>query len=226
MYTLHIANKNYSSWSLRPWVLMQALSIPFEEILHRFGEEDFKTFSPTGMVPCLYDETTENKIVIWDSLAIIDHLAESHDNIYPADVSARAWSRSACAEMHSGFTEIRNTCSMSCGVRVTLSQPTVALKKDITRLETLWCEGLEKFGGPFLAGSEFSAVDAMYAPVVFRIQTYGLVVNDRANEYIKTMLAHPAMTLWYQQALEEDFREQAHEEWVDSVGVVEKDFRK
>ncbi|MGH1471973.1 MAG: glutathione S-transferase [Cellvibrionaceae bacterium] len=225
MYTLHIANKNYSSWSLRPWVLMRALNISFEGVLHKFGEEDFKTFSPAATVPCLYDEESQEKIILWDSLAIIEYLSEEHKNIYPESKTARAWSRSACAEMHSGFSGIRNVCSMSCGVRVTLHKETPELLKDIARLDTLWSEGINKFGGPYLAGKEFSAADAMYSPVVFRVQTYGLKLSDISQAYIKTMLAHPAMKEWYEAALNENFREKAHEEWTRNTGTTEKDFR-
>ncbi len=225
MYTLHIANKNYSSWSLRPWVLMKALNIPFEEVLHKFGEENFKTFSPTATVPCLYDETNNEKLILWDSLAIIDHLSEEYKKIYPENKAARAWSRSACAEMHSGFTGVRNTCSMSCGVRVKLHEEAPELLKDIARLDTLWKEGVNKFGGPYLAGKEFSAVDAMYAPVVFRVQTYGLKISDISQTYVETMLAHPAMKEWYEASLNENFREKAHEEWISDAGIVEIDYR-
>ncbi len=225
MYTLHIANKNYSSWSLRPWLLMKALNIPFKEELHKFGEEDFKQFSPTGTVPCLYDETRNETLIIWDSLAIVDHLAETHKNIWPENEKARAWSRSACAEMHSGFTGIRNTCSMSCGVRVKLHEETPDLLKDIARLNALWNEGLSTFGGPYLAGAHFTAVDSLYAPIVFRVQTYGLTLKDAAKNYVELMLAHPAMKEWYKDGINEDFQEQAHEEWIYNAGVVEKDLR-
>jgi len=206
---------------------MKALNIPFEEVLHKFGEEDFKQFSPTGTVPCLYEEIKSKKesLILWDSLAIVDHLSETYKNIWPNDKAARAWSRSACAEMHSGFTGIRNACSMSCGVRVKLKEQTPALLKDIARLEELWEEGLNQFGGPFLAGKNFSAVDAMFAPVVFRIQTYGLTLSDTAQNYIETILSHSAVKEWYDAAISEDFQELAHEEWINNAGTIERDFR-
>src|ERR1700748_212059 len=119
MYTLHIANKNYSSWSLRSWVLMRELGIAFNERLTVFdgaGNAAFRSFSPTGKVPCL----TDGDITVWDSLAIAEYLAERHPGVWPSAPAARAWARSAAAEMHSGFGELRNRCSMTCGLRVKL----------------------------------------------------------------------------------------------------------
>ena len=122
MYTLYIGNKNYSSWSLRPWVLMRALSIPFEERLVPFEEGSnwnrFRAFSPNGRVPCLHDGTK----VIWDSLAITEYLAERHAGVWPGDVDVRAWARSVAGEMHSGFAELRNRCTMNCGLRIRLGE--------------------------------------------------------------------------------------------------------
>jgi glutathione S-transferase len=176
MYTLHVANKNYSSWSLRPWVLLSELGIPFEERLSPFlpgsgsSWADFRAFSPTGRVPCLHDGDE----VVWDSLAIAEYLAERHAGVWPPDARARAWARCAAAEMHAGFATLRNDCTMNCGVRVRLHGVSASLQKDLARLGELWNEGLQRFGGPFLAGRSFGAVDAFYAPVAFRIQTYGL----------------------------------------------------
>ncbi|MEQ9886522.1 glutathione S-transferase family protein [Pectobacterium zantedeschiae] len=225
MYQLYIANKNYSSWSLRPWVLLKTLSIPFEEKLVAFSpgmaQPAFKAFSPTAKVPCLIDgETT-----VWDSLAITEYLAEQHPGVWPADAKTRAWARSAAAEMHSGFTALRNTCSMSCGVRVKLNEISPALSSDITRISELWQEGLTRFGGPFLAGKQFSAVDAFFAPVVFRIKTYQLPVSPEAETYCDHLLAQPAMQRWLQDALAETWREDAHDEEVKKAGEVIADLR-
>ncbi|MEQ9900659.1 glutathione S-transferase family protein [Pectobacterium punjabense] len=225
MYQLYIANKNYSSWSLRPWVLLKTLSIPFEEKQVVFApgmaQPAFKAFSPTAKVPCLIDgETT-----VWDSLAITEYLAEQHPDIWPADAKTRAWARCAAAEMHSGFTTLRNTCAMSCGVRVKLNEISPALSSDITRISELWQEGLTRFGGPFLAGKQFSAVDAFFAPVVFRIKTYQLTVSLEAAAYCEHLLALPAMQQWLQDALAETWREAAHEEEVTNAGEVVEDFR-
>jgi len=151
---LYIANKNYSSWSLRPWVLMKTVGLPFEESLHPFpvngGPTGFDAFSPTSKVPVLVD----GEHSIWDSLAITEYLAEQHPSIWPEDKTARAWARSAAAEMHSGFANLRHICAMSCGVRVALHQPAPAgLLADLKRLQTLWTDGLQRFGGPFLLAS-------------------------------------------------------------------------
>ncbi|MBA5600097.1 glutathione S-transferase family protein [Pectobacterium aroidearum] len=225
MYQLYIANKNYSSWSLRPWVLLKTLSIPFEEKLVAFApgmaQPAFKAFSPTAKVPCLLDgETT-----VWDSLAITEYLAEQHPGVWPADAKTRAWARCAAAEMHSGFTALRNTCSMSCGVRVKMDEISPALSNDINRIGELWQEGLTRFGGPFLAGKQFSAVDAFFAPVVFRIKTYQLPVSPEAAAYCDHLLAQPAMQRWLQDALAETWREDEHEEEVKKAGEVIEDLR-
>src|SRR5690606_22390038 len=180
MYTLYIGNKNYSSWSLRPWVLMRALSISFEEKLIQFPGGDsydfFRRVSPNGRVPCLVDGDTP----VWDSLAIVEYLAERHASVWASDTRARAWSRSAAAEMHSSFGALRNICGMNCGIRVALRERPPALERDLARIGELWNEGLSRFGGPFLAGGGVTAVDAFYAPVVFRAQTYGLEFGGEA----------------------------------------------
>ncbi|MCK9381664.1 MAG: glutathione S-transferase family protein [Sulfuritalea sp.] len=221
MYILHIANKNYSSWSLRPWVLMRALDIPFSERLHRFGAETFTDFSPSGKVPCLVDIAT----VVWDSLAITEYLAEDHSGVWPADTAARAWARCAAAEMHSGFANLRSQHGMNVGVRVAVTQRSPELLADIARIERLWNEGLRRFGGPFLAGLEFCAVDAFFAPVVYRFRTYGVAVNGAAAGYLETMLAHPAMVEWEAAALAENFREAKYEAELAKAGTVTADLR-
>lgn len=220
MYELYIANKNYSSWSLRPWVLMQALAIPFVEKLEQFGN-DFGRFSPSGKVPCLVD----GEITVWDSLAIVEYLAERHAAVWPADNAARAFARSAAAEMHSGFTALRSICSMSCGVRVRLHDVPANLQADLTRLTVLWNDGLTRFGGPYLAGNKFTAVDAFFAPVVFRVNTYDLNLEGAAAAYAVHMLAEPAMSRWYQEALKEPWREAAHEEEIQRHGRIVEDLR-
>ena len=180
MYRLHIANKNYSSWSLRPWLVLREFGIPFEERLTVFAPGSnwarFRDFSPNGKVPCLVD----GEIVVWDSLAIVEYLAERHAGVWPADARARAWSRCAAAEMHSGFAALRGHCTMNCGMRVRLPSIPDAVSADLARLGELWAEGLERHGGPFLGGASFSAVDAFFAPVAFRIRSYGLPVTGTA----------------------------------------------
>jgi glutathione S-transferase len=225
MPTLHIANKNYSSWSLRPWVLMKQLGIPFEEKLVPFAgsgpESGFLAFSPTGKVPCLVDGTS----TVWDSLAIAEYLAESHPAVWPADKVARAWARSAAAEMHSGFAVIRNTCGMNCGIRVRLHEVTPAHRAEWARIDALWKDGLDRFGGPFLAGKRFTAVDAFFAPVAFRIQTYDPPVAATSLEYATRLLALPAMKDWYEAALREPWRDPPHEAEARAVGVWTADLR-
>ncbi len=227
MYTLYIANKNYSSWSLRPWVLMRELDIPFEEELVPFAPGTssswsvFRAFSPTGKVPCLRDADT----TVWDSLAIAEYLAERHPGVWPADSAARAWARSATAEMHSGFPALRNVCTMNCGIRVRIDAPDEALRKDIARLGELWNEGLTRFSGPFLAGATFGAVDAFYAPVAFRIQSYGLSLDTASMAYAQRLLERPAMRDWYAAALAETWRDPDHEDEARRVGTWLQDLR-
>lgn len=226
---LYIANKNYSSWSLRPWVLMKHLGIEFEEVLVPFGPDSgaaFRAFSPTGKVPCLVD----GGLTVWDSLAIAEYLAEHQPAVWPLDRVARAWARSASAEMHAGFGAVRHYCSMSCGQRVKLrplpAEKATELAAQWGRIDQLWREGIDRFGGPFLAGSAFCAVDAFYAPVAFRAQTYGPALSAVAQGYVQRLLALPAMQQWYQEALAETWRDEAHEADIRAVGEITRDDRR
>jgi glutathione S-transferase len=221
MYDLYIGNKNYSSWSLRPWVLMRELNIPFRERQVVFGADAFDTFSPTGKVPCLVDGQT----TVWDSLAITEYLGERHANVWPADAAARAWARSAAAEMHSGYFALRDVCTMNCGIRVRLKAVSPALQRDLARLEELWADGLGRFGGPFLTGAQFCAADAFYAPVAFRIQTYEPPINPAARRYAALLLALPAMTDWYAAGVAETWRDDPHEAEARAVGEWLADHR-
>jgi glutathione S-transferase len=225
MYQLYIANKNYSSWSLRPWLLMQQLRIPFQEHLVPFGQaaswDAYRNISPTGKVPCLVDGTT----IVWDSLAITEYLAERHEAVWPQDAAARAWARSAAAEMHSGFAELRGRCSMSCGHRIRLNEITSGLQRDLDRVSTLWNDGLKRFGGPFLAGKDFSAVDAFFAPVAFRLQTYALELDATSMAYAQRLLDLKPMRDWYTGGLNEKFRDEAHDIGVMRGGIVIDDLR-
>jgi glutathione S-transferase len=223
MFTLYIANKNYSSWSLRPWVLMRELGIPFHEKLIPFGDAGaVRAFSPSGRVPCL----AEGETTVWDSLAIVEYLAERFPNVWPADAIARAWARSAAAEMHSGFFEMRNICSMNCGVRVRLTSFPLALIAELVRIDELWNDGFTRFGGPFLAGATFTAVDAFYAPVVFRFQTYEPKLSERSQQYVNRLLALPAMKEWYASALEEVWRHEEYEKAIHQAGTLLIDHRR
>lgn len=224
-YELHIGNKNYSSWSLRPWVLLKALDIPFIEHQHYFQPDNsaFKSFSPTALVPALID----GKQTIWDSLAIAEHVYEDYPAVWPAVREARSFARSAAAEMHSGFTTLRNLCSMSVGVRVKMKDTPPALIRDLARIDDIWRYGFANFGGPFLAGGSFTAVDAFYAPVVFRIQTYalGFDLSKEARTYVDFMLDLPAMKDWYAAGIAETERDLPHDEEVLQSGEVIADYR-
>ena len=224
---LYIANKNYSSWSLRPWVLMRTLGMAFEEELRPFpmggGASGFDAFSPSGKVPCLHD----GQQVVWDSLAIAEYLAEQQAAVWPADASARAWARCAAAEMHSGFSTLRNICSMNCGLRVALApQALKDLAADLQRLQTLWSQGLERFGGPFLAGPSFTAVDAFFCPVAFRVQTFALPLSEVCGAYVRTLLDLPAMKEWYASALQEPWLEPVHDAHTLAHGQLLADLRR
>jgi glutathione S-transferase len=224
MYELYIANKNYSSWSLRLWLLMREREIAFTERLVAFGSaawENFQKISPNGRVPCLID----GKTVVWDSLAIVEYLAERHAGVWPQDAAARAWARSAAAEMHSGFAELRNRCPMSCGVRIRLNENPPALQRDIARIEALWGDSLARFGGPFLGGKTFTAADAFFAPVTFRLQTYALAVEARAAAYAARLRDLKSMREWYADALAERFRDEPHEAEILALGSVLEDLR-
>lgn len=225
MYTLHIANKNYSSWSLRPWLLMRELAIPFAEKLSPFDAgsnwKKFRQFCPSGLVPCLVD----GDLTIWDSLAITEYLAEQETGVWPSAKASRAWARCASAEMHSGFTALRGHCPMNCGLRVQLREIPAPLQHDIVRVNELLGEGLARFGGPFLAGDKFTAVDAFYAPVAFRVQTYGLRMNEPVAAYMKKLLSLNSMRQWQESALNEKWRDIGHDQEALAAGILLEDYR-
>jgi len=221
VYELYITNKNYTSWGLRLWLLMTELGIDFREQLVPYGSRPFKTFSPNGCVPALHD----GNVVVWDSFAITEYLAERHAGVWPADPIARAWARSAAAEMHSGFTTLRARCTNNCGVRIRLHDFPPALAAEVARLAELWTDGLERFGGPFLAGKQFCAVDAFYAPVAFRAQTYSLPFTGAPADYLARLLALPGMCAWYAAGLADTFRDPPHEADAAATGTLLEDLR-
>ena len=225
MFDLYIANKNYSSWSLRPWVLLSELGIPFREVLVPFGgptnPDAFRGFSPTGKVPCLVD----GAITVWDSLSITEYVGERHTGVWPAEAAPRAWARSAAAEMHSGFQALRNTCGMNCGIRVQLHSVDVPLKRDLGRIEELWADGIDRFGGPFLTGSRFCAADAFFAPVAFRIRSYDPPIGAAARRYAAQLLALPSMQRWYDAGLAETWRDEEHDAEARAAGTWLSDLR-
>ena len=223
-YILVTANRNYSSWSLRPWVLMKALGIAFVDRLEPFAKpvnfDEFRAFSPTGQVPVLIDGDE----TVWDSLGIVLHLAQRHGGIWPEDPAARNFAQCAVAEMHGGFGALRNDCTMNVGVRVRPRAMRPALLKDVARVRELFETGLARFGGPWLAGPAFTALDAFYAPVAFRVRTYGLDVGA-GQAWVDRVIAHPAMQQWEAEALAETWREVSHEENMIAAGEIIADYR-
>lgn len=213
MLTLYIGNKNYSSWSMRPWVLLKQAGIPFEERKIRFdafdGDSHFKQevlkLNPAGRVPVLVDEG----FAVWDTLAIAEYAAEKFPDrqLWPRDVQARARARSVCAEMHSGFAALRTHCPMNieaslpqAGALVWRDQPGV--RTDLQRIIAMWSELLAQHKGPMLFG-EFSSADAFFAPVCMRIRSYQLPVPGHITDYIRRVCALPAVQAWIADALEE-----------------------
>lgn len=218
MLKLYIGNKNYASWSMRPWVLLKQAGIDFEEVVVRFDSFDAQSVfkktitavTPVGKVPALVDDT----LVVWDSLAIAEYLAEQFpaNNLWPADRTVRARARSVSAEMHSGFGALRAACPMNIeahlhdvGQLIWRDKPGV--RADVQRLVTMWSELLAAHGGPMLFG-DFSIADAFFAPICTRLQTYALPVPESITAYIHRVLALPGVKAWVDAALlEHDFRD-------------------
>ena len=199
-YTLHIGEKNYSSWSARPWIVMKQAGIPFTERFVSLQRDAGKAARfaalPGGRVPVLEDGDT----FVWDSLAIAEYLAERHPGLWPADARARAWARSICAEMHGGFQALRAGMTMHVRARRPERKRSPAMQADIARIEELWRETRRRFGqpsgaGPLLFGA-FTIADAYYAPVAFRFQTYGVELPGEAGAYARALLALPAVKEW------------------------------
>jgi glutathione S-transferase len=208
--TLHltIGNKNYSSWSLRPWLALKVAGIPFEETVIPIYVPESKAKllarSPAGKVPILQD----GAVTVWESLAILEYVAEKFPGaaLWPADVAARAHARAIASEMHAGFTPLRRQCPMNMWRpvrKLALSDDTAA---NVTRIDDMWAKCRARFGGggPFLCG-RFSAADAMYAPVVSRFHTYGIEVSAPSAAYMQAMMALPAWQEWYAAALTEEW---------------------
>lgn len=224
-YTLITANRNYSSWSLRPWLLMKALGIAFEDRVEPFTAptnwDSFRAFSPTGQVPVLID----GERTIWDSLGITLYLADRDPGVWPQADEARAFAQCVVAEMHGGFSALRNDCTMNVGVRVTPRPMRAALLRDVARIREIFETGLARFGGPWLAGPEFTAADAFFAPVAFRVRTYGLDVGN-GQCWVERIIDHAAMRQWEAEALAETWREAGHEEELRAAGEIVADYRK
>ena len=198
MTTLVIGNKNYSSWSLRPWLALKAAGIPFEEKLIVLNQPDSKAklleASPAGLVPVLVDDG----LTIWDSLAIIEWAAErAKTPLWPQDASARAIARSVSAEMHSGFYHLRKNCPMNIRRINPARERDEAVMADVKRIDEIWSDCRKRFGagGPFLFGA-LSGADCMYAPVVTRFRSFSLPVSDASKTYMDAVLNHPAFLEW------------------------------
>ena len=205
MLRLVIGNKNYSSWSLRGWFAAKQAGAPFTEAMVALSGTHLpnpanRSFSPSLRVPCLHD----GDVVVWDSYAIAEYLAERHPGMWPSDPAARAWARSASAEMHSGFPALRNEMTMCVRERVDVRPWSAPLAADVARVTELWNEGRHRFGagGPYLCGA-VSLVDAFYAPVAFRFRTYLVAPDGAAGAYLAALLAHPFMREWEAAALAE-----------------------
>ena len=218
MLKLYIGNKNYSSWSMRPWVVLRQSDIQFEEVMVRFGDDPFTDNSsfkqavmavnPTGRVPVLVDDA----LAVWDTLAIAEYVAEKfpEKHLWPQNVAARARARSVCAEMHSGFTSLRSACPMNIeatlpdvGAIIWRDKPGV--RADVARIVNMWTELLAQHKGPMLFG-EFSIADAYFAPVCMRLRNYALPVPANISDYIQRVCALPGVKAWLSDALaEKDF---------------------
>ena len=216
MLKLYIGNKNYSSWSMRPWVLLKQAGIAFDEVRVRFDSFDagseFKrtmgSVTPTGKVPALVD----GDLVVWDTLAIAEYVSETWPDkqLWPADAKARARARSVCAEMHSGFTALRSHCPMNIeadladtGALIWRDKP--AVRADVARLVDMWGALLQEHGGPMLFG-QFSVADAYFAPVCMRLHTYALPLPAPIAAYVQRVRELPGVNAWITEALaEKDF---------------------
>lgn len=205
---LVIANKLYSSWSLRPWLLLRQLGLPFDEVLVPLHRSEtaaaIRRYSPAGKVPVLVD----GEVAVWDSLAIVEYAAERwpEAGIWPRNPVARALARSISAEMHSGFTGLRRACPMNLGKSFARRDRGEQVARDVARIEDIWADARRRFGqdGPFLFGA-FTAADAMYAPVVARLDTYGIEVGARTRAYMDTILGSSAFREWREAALRESW---------------------
>ncbi len=202
--TLYIGNKNYSSWSFRPWIALEGCGVPFEEVLIPFdfpgGNPRIRQVSPTGKVPLL----DHDGFKLWESLAIIEYVAElfPHAGLLPGDRKDRALARAYGMEMLSGFRALRNACPMNMRRPVSRLDLPEGVMEDVARIETIWCEARSRSGGPFLFGT-FSGADAMFAPVVSRLERYDIDVAADTRDYMAAMKALPAWRKWEAAALEE-----------------------
>lgn len=220
MYDLHLGNKNYSSWSLRPWLLMQHFCVPFVEHMVSVAGRDYnpalKPIAGNARVPCLHDDGFQ----IWDSLAIAEYLAERHPQMWPAERKARARARSVCAEMHSGFMHLRKAMPMNLKLRLKGKPASPEVQRDIDRIVEIWEDARNNFAGGdghWLFG-DFSVADAMFAPVAWRFHIYNVALPPVASAWRDAVLAHPAMREWYAAALRESEAHAHYDGLADDYG--------
>ncbi len=214
MLRIVVGNKKYSSWSLRPWLVLKHAGVPFEETVVALDMPDtdanIRKFSPSGRVPALID----GDLTVWDSLAICEYLNEKfpEKRLWPQDRAQRALARSVCAEMHSGFASLRNDCSMKIVQQYPYKPLRAETQKDVDRIVELWTRCLKKSGGPFLFGQEPCIADAYFAPVVSRFRTYSIPVPGAVKAYCDAVWAWPALQAWVADAQRETLRAKDHED--------------
>ena len=220
MFDLYIGNKNYSSWSLRAWLLLKHFGIPFTEHQVSVAGRDYnaalKPLAGNARVPCLH----ENGFQIWESLAIAETLAERQPAMWPADAQARARARSISAEMHAGFSHLRSDMPMNLKLKLQGKPATLEVQRDIDRIAEIWEEARRQFAtpdGPWLFGA-FSIADAMFAPIVWRLHVYNVALPPVAATYRDAMLAHPAMQEWYAAAIQESEAHAYYDQLAEEYG--------
>jgi len=220
MFDLYLGNKNYSSWSLRPWLLLKHFAIPFTEHMVSVAGRDYnpalKPLAGNARVPCLHEDGFQ----IWESIAIAETLAERWPQMWPADARARARARSISAEMHSGFAKLRTAMPMNLKLKLKGKPATPEVQRDIDRIVEIWEEARSRFAkgdGPYLFG-DFSVADAMYAPIVWRLHIYNVALPPVAAAYRDTLLAHPAMQEWYANALKESEAHAHYDQLAEEYG--------
>lgn len=222
-YTLYLGNRAYSSWSLRGWLLLKSFGIPFDERIAMMQTPDFDAMradmAPARLVPTL--KTPDG--VVWELQAIAEYLAETHPDagIWPSDKAARAAARALAGEMHSGFGALRRECPMNLRRRYPDRALSDEARADIARMTGLWAWARDRFGGPWLGGDRFTAVDAFYAPAATRLHTYGVALDAEAQDYVDRIRAHPDVVAWIKAGMREDVVEVAGRDY--EFGTIRAD---